>query len=83
MIKIEFGDRFIELHDGTWIPSDESLQPLANLATTLSRPPFYEYTPDHGAYGPLLAKKVSEKIGGEVVLPETEETMEPPPGVMF
>lgn len=56
--------------------------PFAKLANPLSRPPFYEYSPSHGCYGPLLASKVQERIGGELTLPKVEQS-KPNPDVVF
>lgn len=65
LARIRFGDGFIGLQaGGNWIASTEELETLASMATAVSQPPFYEYSPAHGAYGGLLASMVHERLGG-------------------
>ena len=82
-ISIKFGDDSIRLNlDGSWTPSTDNLTPLAKIAVTLSRPPFYEYSPADGAFGPRLAELVQSKIGGELDIPELDPS-EPDPDIVF
>ena len=82
--KINFGDESIQLNlDGRWHPSSEEVGSLAKVANVLSKPPFYEYSPSHGSYGPLLASNVVKKIGGEVELPPSDGGQEPDPDVVY
>lgn len=83
MVKIYFGDEYIELSlKGEWVPSDAFLRPLASIANVLSRPPFYEYSPSHGGYGPLLANQIAKRLGGKVSIPVSKEE-KPPKDIVF
>lgn len=83
--EVWFGDSaWLSLNsDGTWESSENALT-LSKLAAMLSRPPYYEYSPAHGAFGAYAASLVAKKLGGELFLPETETTDAPPEeGIVF
>jgi hypothetical protein len=81
--RIFFGQEFISLGpDGTWEASSERARPLARIADSLSRSPYYEYRPSHGCYGPLLANRVARMLGGQVRLGSPPRGA-PPPDVVF
>ena len=84
LAKVWFGDDWIGLRlDGTWEPSSTAVASLARMAVVLSQSPYYEYSPSHGAYGPLLANQVKEKLGGTRVQRLQQATGVPPAGVVF
>ena len=81
--SILYGDERITLDEsGDWQPSSDRVVSLASLASILSRPPFYEYNPSHGAYGPLLASLIVERIGGKVEIDRDGCELEPE-GIVF
>ena len=83
LARIHFGEESISLgFGGIWTASSAVVEPLARMATMLSQPPFYEYSPSDGGYGGLLAAQVVRKLGGRQELPEREEGPEPV-GVVF
>lgn len=84
LVKVAFGEHDILLMPGgRWVPSDDEMTLLASMANVISVPPFYEYSPAHGAFGPRLAALVAEKLGGRTVFREIEEVLEPPDDVIF
>ena len=69
--------------DGSWLPSSAEAASLARIAGVLSQPPWYEYRPWHGSYGPLLAGQVAARLGGtSQVIQQPLPAEQPPQGGM-
>lgn len=70
--------------DGSWQASDRGTEPFAKIATMLSRPPLYRYSPSHGSFGAEIAARVAKLFRAELIMPKAAASDdEPPEGVVF
>jgi hypothetical protein len=73
-VRIRYGTAgTLDFHGGRWQTVVPELEPLAAMATLLSGPAFYEYSPADGLYGARLAGQIVARLGGVVELPPLPE----------
>lgn len=81
---VRFKRGWIEMQlDGTWQASGPDTEPFAKIATLMSQPPLYVYSPSHGSYGARIATKVAKAFQAKLVLPKVPTDEKPPEGIVF
>lgn len=53
-----------------WEADGELGEVMAMRANVFSQPPYYQYSPSHGAMGYRLAEEIAKELGAEVEFPE-------------
>ena len=61
-----------------WVPvlsnAERPLQQIAELATHMSNPPHYRYSPADGQPGYRLAQMLAQEMNGKAIVPELQDS---------